>query len=110
MKRAKIYLPIVLLGLFIVFMSGCDTTPTESCEQDEICVGKTVTACCSDNNGCYYEYNGVEYADDAESMAKLAAALGCTQASALTYKEDIKYLVLRLEALGELARTPKEKQ
>lgn len=106
MKKAKIYLPFFLIGLFFAFVSGCETTPTESCEQDEICTGKTVTACCTDNN-CYYEYNGVEYGDDTESMAKLAAALGCTQASAPTFKEDIDYLILRLEALGEIARTQK---
>jgi len=109
MKRVKIYLLLVFLGVSISIIPSCETTPIESCEQDEICAGKTVTACCSDNNGCYYEYNGVQYGDDAASLAKLAAALGCTQASALTYKEDIKYLFLRLEALGELARTPKEK-
>ena len=104
MKRAKIYLPIILLGLFIAFIPGCATTPEESCEQDEICTGKTVTACCTDTN-CYYEYNGVEYGDDKESMAKLAAALGCTSAIAPNYKEEISDLVLRIEALGEIART-----
>lgn len=104
MKKAKFFLPIILLGLFIAFISGCTTTPTESCEQDEICTGKTVTACCTDTN-CYYEYNGVKYGDDAESKAKLAAALACSQANAPTYKEDISDLVLRLEALSEIART-----
>ena len=101
MKKIKIYLPIILLGLFIVFSSGCETTPAESCEQDEICSGKTVTACCTETS-CYYEYNGVQYGDDAESLARLAAALGC--ASALNYKEEIDNLILRLEALGEIAR------
>jgi len=103
MKKAKFFLPIILLGLFIAFISGCETTPEESCEQDEICTGKTVTACCTDTN-CYYEYNGVEYGDDPASLAALAAALGCTQASAPTFKEDISDLVLRLEALGQIAK------
>jgi ADP-ribosylglycohydrolase len=91
------------MGIFMIFISGCDTTPTESCEQEEICVGKSVTACCTETN-CYYEFNGVEYGDDTQSMLNLANALGCTQASDPTYKEDIDDLVLRLEALGEITR------
>jgi hypothetical protein len=104
MKKATFYLPVFVLGLFLIFISGCVTTPEESCEQDEICAGKTVTVCCTDTN-CYYEYNGVKYGDDTESLAALAAALGCTQASAPTFKEDISDLVLRLESLGEIARS-----
>ena len=104
MKKNKIYLSVIILALIVGFISGCETTPTESCEQDEICSGKTVTACCTETS-CYYEYNGVQYGDDAASLAALAAALGCTQASAANYKEDIDNLVLRLEALGEIART-----
>lgn len=104
MKKANsFFLTVFLFGFFLIFISGCDTTPTESCEQDEICTGKSVTACCSDAD-CYYEFNGVQYGDDAASMASLAVALGCTQASAPTYQEDIDDLVLRLQALGEIAR------
>lgn len=104
MKKTKFYLHVFFLGIFLAFLSGCVTTPTESCEEDEICDGKTVRACCSDVK-CYYLYNGIEYGDDADSLARLAAALGCTTYSAETYKEDIDDLVLRLEALGEIART-----
>ncbi len=104
MKRATFYLSVLFLGVFIAIVSGCTTTPTESCEEDEICSGKKVTACCSDTE-CYYEYNGVKYGDDAASLAKLTTDLGCTQASLPTYKEDIADLVLRLQALGEIAKT-----
>lgn len=104
MKRATFYLSVFFLGIFLVFVSGCETTPTESCEQDEICTGKTVTACCTATS-CYYEFNGIQYGDDAESLARLAAALGCAQASAATFKEDIGDLILRIEALGEIARS-----
>ncbi len=107
MKSIKNYLPLILIGLFIAIIPRCTTTPEESCEQDEICAGKTVTACCTETE-CYYEYNGVQYGDDSESLAALAAELGCTQAVAPTFKEDIGNLVLRLEALGELARTKSE--
>lgn len=103
MKKATFYLPVFLLGIFLIFVSGCETTPAETCEQDEICSGKKVTACCTATN-CFYEYNGVEYGDDAESLARLAAALGCAQASAPTLKEDISDLILRIEALGQIAR------
>ena len=101
MKKNKIYLSVIILALIVGFISGCETTPTESCEQDEICSGKTVTACCTETS-CYYEYNGVQYGDDAESLARLAAALGC--ASAMNYNEGIDNLILRLEAIGEIAR------
>lgn len=107
MKKSAFYLSVLLFGIFLAFVSGCSTTPEETCEQDEICTGKTVTACCSEND-CYYEYNGVKYGDDAESVARLATDLGCTQASAPTFKEDIGDLILRLQALGEIARTTQE--
>lgn len=109
MKKTAFYLQVFLLGLFLTFTSGCETTPLESCEQDEICAGKIVTACCTELE-CYYEFNGVKYGDDAESMARLAAALGCAQASAVTFKEDIDNLILQMEALGEIARTEAVKQ
>ncbi len=104
MKKARIYLPIFLMGLFFVWISGCTETPVETCAQDEICTGKSVTACCTDTK-CYYQYNGVEYGDDAASLAQLAAALGCAQASSSTYESEIEDLVLRLEALSEIAQS-----
>ena len=104
MKRAAFYLPSLLLGIFFVFISGCSTTPEETCEQDEICTGKTVTACCNEA-GCYYEFNGVKYGDDAESKAKLANDLGCTYSALATYETDIKDLILRLESLRDIAKT-----
>ena len=108
MKKAAFYLSVLLLGVFLAFVSGCSTTPEETCEQDEICTGKTVTACCNVDE-CYYEFNGVKYGNDTESKTRLAVALGCTQASSPTFKEDISDLILRLEALGEIARTQDKK-
>lgn len=106
MKKTAFYLPAFLLVLFFAFISGCETVPQETCEQDEICVGKSVTACCSDSN-CYYEYNGVQYGDDAQSLANLAAALGCTYTGSANYEQEIKDIILRIESLGEIARTNK---
>ena len=105
MKRSSFYLSVFILGIFVALISGCETTPLESCEQDEICTGKSVTACCSDTDGCYYEYNGKKYGDDAESLAQLAKDLGCTFSGLATYDEDIQDLILRLEALREISRT-----
>ena len=104
MKKAALYLPFLLTGIFLIFISGCETTPAESCEQEDICVGKSVTACCTENN-CYYEFNGVKYGDDAQSLSNLANALGCTNASAPNYDAEISDLILRLQNLSEIAKT-----
>jgi hypothetical protein len=104
MKRVTFYLSVLLLGMFLTYVSGCTTTPLESCEEDEICTGKTVTACCNEDE-CYYEYNGVKYGDDPASLAKLANDLGCTFSASASYETDIKDLILRLESLREIART-----
>ncbi len=103
MKRFAILLSAIFLVFILVYVSGCTTTPEETCEQDEICTGKTVTACCNADE-CFYEFNGVKYGDDAQSVANLAAALGCAQGNTPTYKEDMGNLILRLQALGEIAK------
>jgi len=103
MKRTAFSLAILVFTFFSL-LSGCTTTPDESCEQDEICAGKLVTACCTATE-CYYEYNGVKYGDDAASMALLAAALGCTSAKSDTYQDDLDQLILRLQSLSEIAQT-----
>lgn len=102
MKQTTFYLA-ALVFTFFSLLSGCTTTPEESCEQDEICSGKMVTACCTTTE-CYYEYNGVKYGDDDASMAQLAAALGCTSAMADTYQDDLDRLILRLQSLSEIAQ------
>jgi hypothetical protein len=104
MKKAKLYSPSFFLGMFLILISACLPENQQSCEVDEICDGKSVQACCTDVR-CYYIYNGVEYGDDAASLERLATALGCAKSGSLTFKEDIDDLVLRLEALGEIART-----
>lgn len=103
MKKEAFYLPALLLGIFLIFISGCSTTPQENCEQDEICAGKTVTACCNDA-GCYYEYKGKTYGDDEQSMAELIKDLGCTFSGMASYDTDIQNLILRLESLREIAK------
>ena len=109
MKKPLVYLQIILLGIFLILLSGCLPESQQSCEEDEICDGKSVQACCTDLR-CYYIYNGIEYGDDAASLERLATALGCAKAGTVTFKEDIDDLILRIEALGEIARTEAVKQ
>jgi hypothetical protein len=104
MKKSVIFLSTLLLGVFLVFVSGCDTTPEEECVQEEMCSGKTVTACCDESN-CYFEYNGKIYGDDAESTEELLEDLGCTNTTMATYESDKRDLVLRLQALRDGVRT-----
>jgi hypothetical protein len=104
MKKVPFYLSILMLGILMTMLSGCDLESLENCEQDEICAGKFVTACCNDNE-CYYTYNGKRYGDDAESLNQLAKDLGCTYSALPEYENEIGDIVLRLTALKELART-----
>jgi len=104
MKKEIISASLILLVMFLFFLSACVTDPLETCEEDEICEGKTVQACCTDTR-CYYLYNGIEYGDDAASLERLAAALGCAKAGSVTYNKDMEDLILRLEALSDIART-----
>lgn len=102
MKKRGSLLSIMILAIGFAFTTGCDSTPQESCEQDEICTGKSVTACCTDNE-CYYTFDGKKYGDDAESLAELAAALGCTNGSLPTYEQDLNSIYERLAILSEMA-------
>lgn len=104
MKRNFLSAAVLLTVVFLAFVSGCEPIADETCEQDEICTGKSVTVCCSDS-GCYYQYNGIQYADDPQSLAKLAADLGCTYALNPNYEQEIKDIILKLEALGEYTRS-----
>lgn len=103
MSRLPFYFSVLILGVFVALISGCETIPLEECEQEEICAGKTVTACC-DEIECYYMYNGVKYNDDADSLTQLAKDLNCTFTGMADYDAEIGNLVLQINALGELAR------
>ncbi len=104
MKRATFYLSLLILGTFISLATDCDMNSLEQCEQDEICAGKFVSACCNEVE-CYYMYNGKKYNDDAESLAQLARDLGCTFTGMADYETDIQDLILRLKALKEFAKS-----
>lgn len=102
MKKLKHVIPALLVGIMVFMLSACEATPEESCEEDKICEGKTVTACCTDDE-CYYTYNGVKYGDDADSLIELANALGCTSASSPEYNQEIQEIMSRLVGLSQNA-------
>lgn len=103
MKRAQFYLSLLILGTFISLATDCNMNSLETCEQDEICAGKTVSVCCGEID-CYYTYNGKRYEDDAASITQLAKDLGCTFTGMADYETDIQDLVLRLNALKEFTK------
>lgn len=65
----------VLLGIIVATWYGCEKDSEETCEQDEICESKFVTACCTDEDDCVFKYNGKEY--PSSQIDELAADLGC---------------------------------
>ena len=104
MNRTPFYFSVIILFTFVALISGCDMNTLETCEEDEICEGKTVMACCNDME-CYYTYNGKKYGDDPDSLAQLARDLGCTFSGMANYDTEIETLVLQLNALRELAKS-----
>ena len=104
MKRTTFYLSLLILGTFLSLATDCDLNSLEECEQDEICTGKFVTACCNDVE-CYYMYNGKKYGDDAASLEQLARDLGCTFVGMADYDSEIQDIVLRLTALKEFTKS-----
>ncbi len=99
MKKKFYLLSIILLGILLTTWYSCSTDPQETCELDEICTNKFVTACCTETE-CVYKYGGKEYAED--QIDQLAADLGC--GSAVTLKSgrreyDLSGVIEQLKAL-----------
>lgn len=104
MTRTPFYYSVFILLTFVALISGCDMETLETCEEDEICTGKFVTACCNEVE-CYYMYDGKKYGDDADSLTQLAKDLGCTFSGMSNYETEIGNLVLQINALGEFAKS-----
>ena len=97
MKKAFLLLSIVFLGLLLTTYYSCETDPEETCEQDEICENKFVTACCTEDE-CVYKYNGKEYTED--QLGQLAEDLGCASAKTLkSGSDDLSGVIEKLKAL-----------
>jgi hypothetical protein len=104
MKKIISSLFIVLLGIMFAVVYNCSKDTKESCQQDEICPSKDVTACCTDTV-CVYKYNGKEYTED--QMAELEHDLGCSVKEGVksaSYESDLKELGIRLKALMDRVR------
>ncbi len=108
MKRKLFLLSFLSVVTIALFTVSCETEPVEHCEQEEICDGHEVTACCTDDNGaitCVYKYNGKEYTED--QLDELSEDLGCTNTSAIVLKstdcgmtiEDVKMKLVELMEL-----------
>ena len=97
MKKAFLLLSIVFLGLLLTTYYSCETDPEETCEQDEICENKFVTACCTEDE-CVYKYNGKEYTED--QLGQLAEDLVCASVKALkSGSDDLSGVIENLKAL-----------
>jgi hypothetical protein len=100
MKKTIFLLSVVFLGFLATTWYGCEGGPEETCEQDEICEGKFVTACCTENE-CVYKYNGKEYRED--EIEQLAIDLGCGTAvvglKSGSQENDLSGVIEQLKAL-----------
>ena len=96
MKKTILILGIIIIGTLITVWNACETDSKETCQQDEICTDKFVTACCTDND-CVYKYNGKEYAES--EIDQLATELGCSAKKSTGENDDLSGVIERLKAL-----------
>jgi hypothetical protein len=100
MKKKIFLLSFIFLGILIATYYSCETDPEETCEQDEICEGQFVTACCTETE-CVYKYNGKEYTED--QLDQLAEELGCGAAVGVlksgSQEDDLSAVIEKLKAL-----------
>jgi hypothetical protein len=102
MKKSIILLSLLSITAFFIAIYSCKVDSKETCQQDEICTSKFVSACCT-NDVCTYTYDGKEYSED--EIDQLAKDLGCG-GSALSYKSagDLQSVVVRLKELMSRVR------
>ncbi|MBN1597839.1 MAG: hypothetical protein JW894_06055 [Bacteroidales bacterium] len=106
MNKKIILLTAIILGILITTWYSCESDPKETCQQDEICDGHMVTACCTDNE-CVYYYNGREYTED--DLDDLAVDLGCSSViAAIDSESQEKALSEVIERLKDLMAKTRE--
>ncbi len=92
-----------------VFYS-CETTPAESCEQQDMndimsCgAEKIVEVCCTEGAACVYHFNGKDYPDSSDGLNDLADALGCNYKSSEANEAQRELIIKHLIELMERAR------
>jgi hypothetical protein len=100
MKKSILLLLAFLFVILLATVYNCSKDTKESCQDDEICPTKDVTACCT-GNVCVYKYNGKEYTED--QLDQLSKDLGCTSKTATLQSDyevsDLKMVAQRLKAL-----------
>lgn len=105
MKKTIFLISFVLLAILVTTYYSCEKILEEICEQDEICEGKFVTACCTEDE-CVYKYNGKEYTED--QLDQLAEDLGCASAVGVlksgSQEDELSAVIEKLEALMSRVR------
>nr|WP_321408114.1 hypothetical protein [uncultured Carboxylicivirga sp.] len=60
MKNSNKILSFLFMGIFTLTSVACSDDPSESCDQFPLdtgsCSAEDITACCDDNQNCYYLY------------------------------------------------------
>ncbi len=103
MKKGRIYLMLLIMGLFAFTLSNCgETEPLESCAQEEFCTGKNVSSCCTED-ACVYKYDGKEYSEGEETQ--LYNDLGCTGGGSRVASEQEEQVIYTLKALMAKAKS-----
>ena len=102
MKRDFLLFTYLFIGCIVLIITSCEDDPTESCEQEEICEAKVVTACCTEDR-CVYKWDGKEYPE--EDIDQLADDLGCAAVSikSTDYDSDMAAIINQLQILMDKA-------
>jgi hypothetical protein len=102
MKKTIFLIAVLFITVLAATWYSCgDTNPLETCEQDEICTDKYVTACCT-NNVCVYKYNGNVYTEN--QLDDLATELGCSSVKSAGEDDDMSGVINSLKALLDRVR------
>ena len=110
MNKKLIFLPLSLLGIIAILLFGCDS---DSDKSEEVCdvfptpsecsTTTQATACCSDEDTCYYLYEGVKYTHTDQGLEELLAAM-CPNLSEEESTAIYKKLNAQTKKLMEQAR------
>lgn len=72
-------MPLSLLSILALLQFGCSSDePEDACElfsPEQCSTDVQATACCSDEDNCYYLYKGDKYSYDSDGMEELIAVM-----------------------------------
>lgn len=96
---------LIISSIFLITVS-CEEIAPETCQEDEICDGKSVQACCTatidDGYDCVYKYDGKEYPDS--DIDVLADLLGCADTKSTSFEKDNEAIIAALQELMDRVR------